>query len=255
MQEGKHIRHDVQITKSFSDVINDAKYRVQLNIAKQEQNVMSELQIKNITDIPSVEMISSSMPEETTNYGQTTIINVKNTTLPGELKVRSGQDSTGIIIGIIGGVSALIIIVVIISILTTKRHRKRRLHISGPNDERPRDSVSLDSYDDVDTNEYMNHSMENIKNTRENTDIDCSIEENDQEFIAYDQEFEFGISTGATGGNDNRHTENQTAGSPYNRIIGMRETTDLSYDIPTKIGVGITIIPYTKGKNFIDVGD
>lgn len=46
--------------------------------------------------------------------------------LPGELKVRSGQDSTGIIIGIIGGVSALIIIVVIISILTTKRHRKRR---------------------------------------------------------------------------------------------------------------------------------
>lgn len=67
-----------------------------------------------------------------------------------------------------------------------------RLHISGPNDERPRDSVSLDSYDDVDTNEYMNHSMENIKNTRENTDIDCSIEENYQEFIAYDQEFNLG---------------------------------------------------------------
>lgn len=83
------------------------------------------------------------------------------------------------------------------------------MHISGPNDERPRDSVSLDSYDDVDTNEYMNHSMENIKNTRENTDIDCSIEENYQEFIAYDQEFEFGISTEA----------NQTAGSPYNRIV------------------------------------
>lgn len=93
------------------------------------------------------------------------------------------------------------------------------MHISGPNDERPRDSVSLDSYDDVDTNEYMNHSMENIKNTRENTDIDCSIEENYQEFIAHDQEFEFGISTGATGGNDNRHTENQTAGFPYNRIV------------------------------------
>lgn len=37
--------------------------------------------MENITDydITSVEMISSSMPEETTNYGQTTIINVKNT--------------------------------------------------------------------------------------------------------------------------------------------------------------------------------
>ncbi|XP_052693248.1 uncharacterized protein LOC128171511 isoform X2 [Crassostrea angulata] len=294
-------KDDVQITKSFSDVINDAKYRVQLNIAKQEQNVMSELQIKNITiedvgsftcelkggniikqrqsifiliddsngtiyvnltgydvpnvtnlgistsqtpfykthnkfdaddvtpvemmetnvtnttvamenitdyditditDIPSVEMISSSMPEEITNYGQTTIINIKNTRI---------------------GVTAFIIVVIgpciLLTIRAVKRHRKRRLHISGPNDERPRDSVSLDSYDDVDTNEYMNHSMENIKNTRENTDIDCSIEENYQEFIAYYQEFEFGISTGATGGNDNRHTENQTAGSPYNRIV------------------------------------
>lgn len=37
--------------------------------------------MENITDydITSVEMISSSMPEETTDYGQTTIINVKNT--------------------------------------------------------------------------------------------------------------------------------------------------------------------------------
>lgn len=93
------------------------------------------------------------------------------------------------------------------------------MHISGPNNERPGIRVSLDSYDTVDTNEYTNHPMENIKNTRENTDIDCYIEKNYQEFIANGQEFEFGISTGATDGNDNRHTENQTAGSPYNRMV------------------------------------
>lgn len=40
-------KDDVQIIKLFSDVINDVKYRVQLNIVKQEQNVMFELQIKS----------------------------------------------------------------------------------------------------------------------------------------------------------------------------------------------------------------
>lgn len=40
-------KDDVQITNSFSDVINDARFREQLNGAKQEQNVMSELQIKS----------------------------------------------------------------------------------------------------------------------------------------------------------------------------------------------------------------
>lgn len=40
---------------------------------------ITDYDITDITDIPSVEMISSSMPEEITNYGQTTIINIKNT--------------------------------------------------------------------------------------------------------------------------------------------------------------------------------
>lgn len=66
----------------------------------------------------------------------------------------------------------------------------------------------LDSYDDVDINEYMNYFMENIKNIRENIDIDCFIEENYQEFIVYDQKFEFGILIGVIGGNDNRYIEN-----------------------------------------------
>lgn len=54
-----------------------------------------------------------------------------------------------------------------------------RLYILGFNDERFWDSVLLDSYDDVVINEYMNYFMENIKNIRENIDIDCFIEEND----------------------------------------------------------------------------
>lgn len=54
----------------------------------------------------------------------------------------------------------------------------------------------------------MNYFMENIKNIRENIDIDCFIEENDQEFIVYDQEFEFGILIGVIDGNDNRYIEN-----------------------------------------------
>lgn len=54
----------------------------------------------------------------------------------------------------------------------------------------------------------MNYFMENIKNIRENIDIDCFIEENYQEFIVYDQEFEFGILIGVIGGKDNRYIEN-----------------------------------------------
>lgn len=52
------------------------------------------------------------------------------------------------------------------------------MYILGFNDERFWDSVLLDNYDDVDINEYMNYFMENIKNIRENIDIDCFIEEN-----------------------------------------------------------------------------
>lgn len=48
------------------------------NITVVMENI-TDYDITDITDIPSVEMISSSMPAETTNYGQTTIINVKNT--------------------------------------------------------------------------------------------------------------------------------------------------------------------------------
>lgn len=71
---------------------------------------------------------------------------------------------------------------------------------------------SLDGYNTVDTIENTNHLMGNIRNTSDYTNIDCSID-------IHDQEFEFGISTGATGGDDDRHTTNQTANYPYNKIV------------------------------------
>lgn len=54
--------------------------------------------------------------------------------------------------------------------------------------------------------------MERMTKSVDYADIDCSID-------IYDQEFEFRESTGATDGDDDIHTANQTANYPYNTIV------------------------------------
>lgn len=87
------------------------------------------INITGITDIKSVKMKYSIMPEEITTYGQTTFFQV-------ETAPRPRQDSTGIIIGICVPLFVLALIASIMLIAkTVKRHRqiKKRLHHPGPN--------------------------------------------------------------------------------------------------------------------------